>query len=159
MHLSMHLWLCVFVVSPGRWFFRLKSSLWSYPWPIGSKVWIIYLHEGWNMATFKGEMAWQIFPTSGQIIIFHQPRFPWNKGFPLLNHLLGWGRLRSLLHGSYKSWLSPTISRQAKIRPPPAWKYRGLPGRELQMGSGPIGPTKSLKVSYLLGGSFHLVSA
>ena len=23
---------------------------------------------------------------SGQIIIFHQPRFPWNKGFPLLNH-------------------------------------------------------------------------
>ena len=33
---------------------------------------------------------------SGQIIIFHQPRFPWNKGFPLLNHHLGaqvvWGR-------------------------------------------------------------------
>ena len=28
---------------------------------------------------------------SGQIIIFHQPRFPWNvRGFPLLNHLLGW---------------------------------------------------------------------
>ena len=33
---------------------------------------------------------------SGQIIIFHQPRFPWNKGIPLLNHHLGWGRVRSL---------------------------------------------------------------
>ncbi len=28
---------------------------------------------------------------SGQIIIFHQPRFPWNsREFPLLNHHLGW---------------------------------------------------------------------
>ena len=25
-------------------------------------------------------------PTSGQVIIFHQPSFPWTKGFPLLNH-------------------------------------------------------------------------
>ncbi len=32
---------------------------------------------------------------SGQIIIFHQPRFLWNKRFPLLNHHLGWGRVRS----------------------------------------------------------------
>ncbi len=33
---------------------------------------------------------------SGQIIIFHQPRFPWNKGMSLLNHHFGaqvvWGR-------------------------------------------------------------------
>ena len=58
---------------------------------------------------------------SGQIIIFHQPKFPWNKGhtswfspalsppfrqestglpeirgFPWLNHHLGWGRVRLL---------------------------------------------------------------
>ena len=34
--------------------------------------------------------------SSGQIIIIHQPRFPWNKRFPLLTHHLGWGRVRSL---------------------------------------------------------------
>ena len=34
---------------------------------------------------------------SGQIIIFHQPGFLWNKGISrLLNHHLGWGRVRSL---------------------------------------------------------------
>ena len=53
------------------------------------------------------------FNISGQIIIFQQPRFPWNEGislikprlFPntfsawirgLLNHHLGWGRVKSL---------------------------------------------------------------
>ena len=35
---------------------------------------------------------------SGQIIIFHQPRFPWNsRGFPLVSYILGEiGRVRSL---------------------------------------------------------------
>ena len=33
---------------------------------------------------------------SGQIIIFQQPRFPWNRRFPSLNHHLEWGRVRSL---------------------------------------------------------------
>ena len=33
---------------------------------------------------------------SGQIMIFHQPRFFWNKRFPLQNHHFGWGRVRSL---------------------------------------------------------------
>ena len=34
---------------------------------------------------------------SGQIMIFHQPRFPWNKRIFLpKRYLLGWGRVRSL---------------------------------------------------------------
>ena len=37
----------------------------------------------------------QRLPTSGQIIVFHQPKFPWNKGISL--HFLGWGRVRSLV--------------------------------------------------------------
>ncbi len=36
---------------------------------------------------------------SGQIIIFHQPRFPWNKGISLTNPpFRGPGRVRSLLY-------------------------------------------------------------
>ena len=40
---------------------------------------------------------WYSYPLSGQIIIFHQPRFPWNKGISLPNsYILGEiGRVRS----------------------------------------------------------------
>ena len=37
-----------------------------------------------------------------QIVIFNQPRFPWNNNkIPLLNHHLGWGCVRSLKFDQY----------------------------------------------------------
>ena len=64
----------------------------------------VRISQPWN---FKKSPTWQCWestcqrlrikfgPTNGSIwpngIIFHQPRFPWNfRGFPLLNHHLGW---------------------------------------------------------------------
>ena len=47
------------------------------------------IHPGrWTAGTYKSHI-------SGQIIIFHQPWFPSNKGNSLLDHHLGWGRVRS----------------------------------------------------------------
>ena len=62
----------------------------------------------WNLITTKKVRDWTIAKTytpqsgnrqlsSGQIVIFHQPRFPWNsRGFPFLSYILGilvvWGR-------------------------------------------------------------------
>ena len=49
------------------------------------------------MNFWKFSLASWFFPMTDPCIwpngiIFHQPRFPWNKGIPLLNHHLGWGR-------------------------------------------------------------------
>ena len=58
---------------------------------------------------------------SGQIKIFHQPRFPWNQGFPQPNHHLGaqnsceaaiiWPDLWSIL-SYFSGFTSPTKSQK-----------------------------------------------
>ena len=53
--------------------------------------------ERWTLGYFFCERE-ESNDSSGQIIIFHQPRFPWNKGISLtIHHHLGKiGRVRSL---------------------------------------------------------------
>ena len=52
---------------------------------------------GWNLIICVWGVSFFFLKwiESGQITIFHQPRFPWNKG-DLLNNPLGWGRVWSL---------------------------------------------------------------
>ncbi len=54
------------------------------------RVLYLYLH-----LLYVYDKSREIYHTSGQIIIFHLD-FPEIRGFPLLNHHLGWGRVRSL---------------------------------------------------------------
>ena len=65
-------------------------------------MWVSFKHELMENRWFGVPVLWGFeggtpFITIGQIIIFHQPRFPWNKRCPLLNHHLGKiGRVRPL---------------------------------------------------------------
>ena len=52
-----------------------------------------YMDEQWCLMIhnplFPDGVGTNLKYRSGQIIIVHQPKFPWNRGFPLLNHHLG----------------------------------------------------------------------
>ena len=83
---------------------------------------------------FEDHQKWQRNPLnkSGQIIIFYQRRFAWNKAIsPNLNHLLVWGRVtkQMMLQQKFnlpflRSWLSyPSASHGLSMKLP-VWSFK-----------------------------------
>ena len=149
MHLSMHLWLCVFVVSPGRWFFRLKSSLWSYPWPIRSKYGLFTYMNGEKWPHSRGKWLGKYSRPMDVSENNGTPKSSIFIGFSIINHPF-WGTLifgnthmDPMGHGFHPRPLrfQDTTTTSMKV-PTASWT-------RTSMDSGPIGPTKSLKVSFL----------
>ena len=72
----------------------------SFPFGMGLRCYVEFwgaINDNYkNQSIILLALQWEDFHTSGQILIFHQPRFPWNSWYPWLNHHLGWGRVRSL---------------------------------------------------------------
>ena len=140
----MHLWLCVFVVSPGRWFFRLKSSLWSYPWPIGSKYGLFTYMNGEKWPHSRGKWLGKYSRPMDVSENNGTPKSSIFIGFSIINHpfwgtpIFGNTHMDPMGHGFHPR-------PPAKIRPPPAWKYPPLPGRKLENGFRPYRPYKISK--------------